>query len=188
MKRCTRCGTLKPLTEFSKRSASRDGLDYKCRSCKVAASTQWALANREKRLATYKRHHELHKNERHAANKRWRQARAKEQSQRSRAWQLANPEKFAQSRRSWKQKNIERWREIKRTRRKGATPAWADKQAIRAVYGECRRLARETGVEHHVDHVIPLKHPLVCGLHVHNNLQVLPAVDNLRKSNQFVVA
>ena len=33
MKKCTRCGEYKPTTEFNKRAASPDGLEYKCRSC-----------------------------------------------------------------------------------------------------------------------------------------------------------
>ena len=38
---------------------------------------------------------------------------------------------------------------------------------------------------HHVDHVVPINHPLVCGLHVPWNLQVLTGPDNVRKSNSF---
>lgn len=66
-------------------------------------------------------------------------------------------------------------------RRRGvshATPAWANKTAIKAIYA----LARAQGLE--VDHVIPLKSPLVCGLHVENNLQLLPPQENRRKGNR----
>lgn len=66
-----------------------------------------------------------------------------------------------------------------------STPAWANLQAIAAIYVEADRLTRETGVQHHVDHDVPLQHPLVCGLHVENNLRVLTAAANIRKSNKF---
>jgi hypothetical protein len=65
------------------------------------------------------------------------------------------------------------------------TPAWADMKAIGAIYREARRLTKETGKAHHVDHVIPLRGKLASGLHVAGNLQVLPGAENVRKSNRF---
>lgn len=59
-----------------------------------------------------------------------------------------------------------------------ATPLWVDKEKIKQVYLSCPP-------GHHVDHIIPLNNSLVCGLHVHNNLQCIPAKDNLEKSNIF---
>ena len=65
-----------------------------------------------------------------------------------------------------------------------ATPAWADMDAIKAVYAEAERLSKETGIPHHVDHFYPLQGETVCGLHVAENLQPLPAADNIRKKNR----
>lgn len=37
----------------------------------------------------------------------------------------------------------------------------------------------------HVDHIIPLVHPLVCGLHVETNLQAIDPIKNIKKSNRW---
>lgn len=49
-------------------------------------------------------------------------------------------------------------------------------------------MTEATGIEHHVDHIHPLVHPLICGLHVPANLQVITGSENVQKSNRFVVA
>lgn len=62
-----------------------------------------------------------------------------------------------------------------------ATPPWLNQSQIaelRAIY-----MARKVG--EHIDHIVPLKNDLVCGLHVPWNLQTLPAGVNLSKSNKF---
>ncbi len=41
------------------------------------------------------------------------------------------------------------------------------------------------GGVHEVDHIVPLKHPLVCGLNVPWNLKALPIRDNQLKSNNY---
>jgi hypothetical protein len=63
-------------------------------------------------------------------------------------------------------------------------PPWADVDAILVVYADAIRLECETGREFHVDHIVPLRSPLVCGLHVPHNLQVIEGVENSRKGNR----
>ena len=66
-------------------------------------------------------------------------------------------------------------------------PPWADLDAIKVFYKESHRLTKETGIKHNVDHIIPLNGELVSGLHVHTNLQVITAAENIRKHNKFEV-
>lgn len=73
-----------------------------------------------------------------------------------------------------------------RAHRKQAMPPWANSCEILEFYEDARRL-RITGVRWHVDHIVPLRHPLVCGLHVEYNLQLLPEQCNLSKGNTFNV-
>lgn len=56
---------------------------------------------------------------------------------------------------------------------------------LQPIYDECKEISRETEVQHHVDHIIPLKNDKVCGLNVPWNLQVLTASENCSKSNKF---
>lgn len=64
-----------------------------------------------------------------------------------------------------------------RADRLSATPPWADLQKIKEIYDNCPD-------GYHVDHIYPLKAINSCGLHVENNLQYLPSIDNLRKGNK----
>lgn len=73
----------------------------------------------------------------------------------------------------------------RRARMRKAMPAWADKAEIRMVYAQARILTETTGIQHHVDHEIPLSSDKVCGLHVSANLKPIPFMENLKKSNQF---
>ena len=42
-----------------------------------------------------------------------------------------------------------------------------------------------TNQEWHVDHIIPLRGKEVCGLHIWNNIQVIPKTLNLQKGNKI---
>ena len=64
-------------------------------------------------------------------------------------------------------------------------PPWADPVALRAIERERRRLSRITGMSWSIDHIVPLNHPLVCGLHTPANLALVPMVENLLKGNRW---
>lgn len=61
----------------------------------------------------------------------------------------------------------------------------AFKEEITNIYKECDKLKQDTGHEYEVDHIIPLIHSTLCGLHVPWNLQILTKLENGRKSNKI---
>lgn len=63
---------------------------------------------------------------------------------------------------------------------KRATPAWADHRYIRLFYVLAKTEAIRIGERVEVDHIVPLRGRLVCGLHCEHNLQLLT-----RRANQF---
>ncbi len=98
-------------------------------------------------------------------------------------------QKCRASEKEWREKNrpkkaaAQREREAAKSRR---TPSWADREKIKEVYAEAQRY-RELGLDVHVDHVVPLHGKTVSGLHVHHNLRVILAEDNVKKNNKFEV-
>lgn len=48
MKQCTKCGDIKPLSCFNRKTASKDGFKPHCRDCQKAAGKQYYLANIDK--------------------------------------------------------------------------------------------------------------------------------------------
>jgi hypothetical protein len=68
------------------------------------------------------------------------------------------------------------------------TPKWdPDAHLIIAKYQLAAMLTKASGIEHHVDHIIPLQGKKVSGLHTFANLRVIPGSDNVKKSNSFTV-
>lgn len=102
----------------------------------------------------------------------------------------ANKERYLDYRSNWKKEFSDRVNTINAKRRAAKlnrTPKWLGKQAsslITTFYNEAKRLSKETGVKFHVDHIVPLQGAFVSGLHVPWNLQVIPAIDNMRKNNR----
>jgi hypothetical protein len=69
------------------------------------------------------------------------------------------------------------------------TPKWLTKDdlwLIKEAYELAALRTRMFGYPWHVDHIVPLNGKSVSGLHVIENLQVIPGVENFIKMNKYV--
>ncbi|MFZ9646481.1 MAG: hypothetical protein ACO29M_07380 [Fluviibacter sp.] len=125
--------------------------------------------------------------------------------ERARAWELANPEKALEKKRKWREENRDKHNAINRAwnarnqhvktahegKRRAAkllrTPKWLtadDLFVLEEAYHLAKLRSQTTGIQYHVDHILPLQGKKVSGLHTPNNIQVIPAKINLQKSNK----
>lgn len=101
-------------------------------------------------------------------------------------------EKLREYRNAWKENNLVQVRASTKSRRRkhrDATPPWItreQKSEIRKLYEMAITMTKTTGEQYVVDHIVPLRSPEVCGLHVPWNLRVITQEENLKKSNKLL--
>lgn len=163
MKVCSKCCEEKLASDFGKDKARKDCLNVYCKVCV-----------REKSMHSYEAHktNKLRKMRERRANEPTTQRQINQRSYEN------NKHKYVEARTAQAAKR----RAAKRERTIGLSQEC--EAAIKAIYVEAARLTRTTGVQHHVDHRVPLQGKMMSGLHVPWNLEVIPARENLAKSNK----
>ena len=169
MKTCTLCKESKELSEFYKRTVSPDGVDCRCKPCRLWSSN--STRDKAKNLAKALQWQRENKDRANKKSADWRAKNRDRRNEIARAWAARNPDKRRDA--------------VVRRRLRLVTPCWANTQEITRFYKEANLKTKKTGIPHHVDHVVPVSSDLVCGLHVEFNLAVLPASENVRKQNRF---
>jgi predicted nucleic acid-binding Zn ribbon protein len=175
--------------EYKKRHAERvraKRADYKARNKEKIAA--YRAATRDEKSAKDKSYYLENADRIKARVSTYRKMDVARNSRLELAWSRKNPEKRAKIRSAWKRRNAGKVNASTAARfatKLHATPQWADHAAIMLIYMKARQLRLETGIDRHVDHVVPLRHHLVCGLHCEDNLQVLPSKQNLSKNNRY---
>ena len=189
MKKCANCGKEKPTTEFYTRKDSRDGFRGTCKLCDNAKNAKYNQQNREaiKEQQRKKYHSDPSIKER---KREYRQTEEYKAKRKKYVYELSPKQREAKraSDKKYRDCNKDKRNAQKAERRASKlqqTPSWANLKLISKFYKLAKELTDKTGIEHHVDHIIPLQGLTVSGLHIESNLQVIPAKDNLRKSNKL---
>ncbi len=176
---CTKCGLEKPISEYYVRD-TKQNRRRGCKACLKSQNKVHRKANTEKNRAQCKAWRKANFKEFQANNKTYYQANHEKILARNKAYYQTNTEKVRAVHKTWRETNREKLRARNAKRRAAklnATPAWADLKKIAQIYKDCPP-------GYHIDHVFPLQSPIMCGLHVENNLQYLPAKENLSKGNR----
>lgn len=207
-KTCFKCLCEKPLSEFYKHKMMADGHLNKCKECtkvdvrkhreenldqiraydrsrgmlphRVAARAEYATTEAAKEIFR-------------KAHKKYVENNRERRSKTTRDFYQRNKESHKIYAKEYVKKNIERVRVVKaanENKRRASKllrmPSWLtdhDLLLIRVKHAEARWMTIRTGIRHHVDHIIPLQGRTVSGLHVPWNLRVIPARENIKKSN-----
>lgn len=178
MKLCTLCKTEQPFTNFHKGKRYKDGFRTWCKTCMAAYKKTYVQENKT---------HILQKQRAYDAvvnplRKKYFASRY-----------LENKEKMLAANKKYKKENLH-LHAIKEARRRIAkinrTPKWLseeDRWLIAQAYELAALRTKMFNFQWDVDHIIPLQGKKVSGLHVPNNLRVIPAKINRQKNNHYEV-
>lgn len=186
MQNCTQCQIRKPIDDFYKNSHT-GGVRSACKECYKAKDRANYKADPDKKnaaVATY----------RAQDPERWKayqashfQANKERLAPIRKKYRDSNKEKVKKGQDDWRKANPDRQRARIRNyqvKKRQATPVWADHEKINTFYAAAVAMEKETGYPWEVDHIVPIKSELVCGLHNQFNLNILPAFVNKSKSNR----
>jgi len=168
-----------------------------------ARSAKWYKEHREQALITAMLWANKNRKKSNEIKYKWSKANSEQHKQAIKNWVLSNKEHYAAKGKEWRTKNALRvsannaaWAKanpMKRISQKvkrraahaNANVSWRNDFFIGEIYELAKLRTKVMGFPWHVDHIVPLTSKLVCGLHVENNLQVIPATQNIVKHNRM---
>jgi hypothetical protein len=158
-KTCKTCKVAKPLSEFHKDARAKTKTTASCKKC---------------------------------TNTKKRDSYTKKEADKKRAYYLNNKEKATKKNKDYYENNKSMFlaRDVERRARKLQASYVIDKRYVQDLFENSKEASlvfKDIGVTFHVDHIVPLKNNMVCGLHTEENLQILSAKENLEKSNKFLI-
>lgn len=205
---CTKCGTEKHRSAFYADKSKPGGIGSRCKDCvrseyipkprvrltpeerraKAAAlSRKWVAQNPEKRRQVANAYARRNVDSARVRNADYYVRERARILARNAAYAASHPEMAKNKTARWQAKNPDKLAANvakRRSRKLQATPSWANEFFIAEAYRLAKLREQVCGGKWNVDHIVPLRSKLVCGLHVEHNLRVIPALDNRRKSNR----
>lgn len=198
MKKCFKCQVEKELGEFYTNKAAKGGLHNQCKDCLKSGVSIWRKANPEKTKGYQRKFKLTHPDRVLADRKRYYENNKEKVLEYGAKWYAENREKALATRHAWTDRNPDYYTITGRIRRhhisKNCKPSWVDEthsKTIKELYSVARKLTKLREEPFHVDHIEPLKgvnnqgEHVSSGLHVWWNLRVIPAIENLKKSNKL---
>lgn len=189
MKKCVSCGQEKTLSEYYAHNTAADGFRSDCKECHKSKHLKRYYANhaanKERKREQYLRKLEAdpqHNAKLYARNREKSLASSKQRYLENRAERIAKAVEWAKNNRGKVNANIKAYK----MRKMQACPSWLTEDEMFLISEAYELAALRThlfGFQWHVDHIVPLRGKEVSGLHVPWNLQVIPGVENQRKSN-----
>lgn len=161
-KKCFKCNEVKDISLFHRHSKMKDGRLNKCSSCVVIDVNKWRLEN------PGARHQEYLRRKPKLGITRTLQEYIDEKKKTAKGRRAVLLEYSTKRRMSLMQQTLTELDDL------------VQKEAVHL----CELRKKATGIDWHVDHIVPLHHKQACGLHNAFNLQVVPGSWNIAKGNR----
>jgi hypothetical protein len=191
MKFCVRCGSNERYLGGDCKQCARvlSAKRYAVRRVEILARQTIYRANNPEKVRASSDAWVMRNRERVRTNQaRWRAANPEATKENKRMWHKAHREELNTRQAIWQKAHSGKcsaWCRKRQAAKLQATPAWANDFFIEEIYDLAQLRTKATGFKWHVDHTVPLRSKLVCGLHCEANLQVIPASINSSKGNRY---
>lgn len=179
-KECTLCKVTFPVSEFHRDRTYKDGRKSSCKKCQL----------KKKKVGRQENPDDYRRSTREAMD-RYRAANPEKVKARFAAWREVNAEAHRAMCKSHYHKNKGMYLRLCAERRASEILAFRPfclelfDLVIREAFDLARQRYEVTGINWHVDHIVPLRSKVVCGLHSEYNIAVIPAAENIAKGNRY---
>lgn len=183
LKQCSTCLERKPLTDYSKNAASRDGLNAACRACLAARRRRAWEADPDGMRAKARAHQQRRPKPDIEKRRAYLAANAARIAEQTRQYKDAHREELKAAYQRWKRANPDKVREKKYRRRMQVRERFVERVTRKAVYERDRGICMICGKrcawdDATIDHILPLS---AGGEHSYRNVQLAHMACNRRR-------